>query len=255
MKKPTRILPALLLLPVAGAFAQVTVPYTNDFTSSVADFSTVGSWTLDTTGGGTYTSEITSDGTRDTAAISATDFADGDFTVSTTFSATGFDTGLALDNFGLILFGGSASDPVNPNSVFFDYSDDNILRIINVGSLGNGSVINQTKDLSGGPLELTSGTEYTLSVDGTYSGNDLDLVLELSDGTNSDSVSGTIANFATSTDFGDDVVSLAVRWGTGSGSGNLTTTFSEISVIPEPGSIALAGGLFALAIAALRRRA
>ena len=243
-----------LCIAVSSGFAQiVTVPYSNDFTNNVSDFTSSGDWALNTATG-TYTVDVPTIATRVASNITTDGFALADFIVTTSFTVNSTRAPNAVDSdFGLVLFGNSNS--LGQDYVLFDMSDfNNRLRIFNVrngGTYNNGNQINVIKENIAVPFAL--GQEYTLTVTGVFTGDNLGLTLSVTNGTLSDSISGTITDFAIKSAFGKDLVGLGVRAGNVSLGNPVNVSYSSLAVIPEPSTYAmLIGGI--LAMVCLRRR-
>lgn len=239
-----------LLATAAVASAAVTLPYTNDFSSSVADFTTEnGTWTLDS---GFYVNTVGGGGVRSSAALDVTGIGGAtpqDFTLSTTFSVTGASlNGAAADSVGFALFGDSVSN-ADSNYLLVDWATDSRLRIRNLGA--NQDTVDSFKTTS---FTLTNSTIWTMTADFVYSGSNLVVTLGITDGgANTDSLVSTPFNTVT-TGLDSSIVAFTNREGPGT-SGAFTASFDNLSItaVPEPGAVSLFV-IGSLGVLTLRRR-
>ena len=222
----------------AGA---VSVPYSNDFSSSVADFTETAdaNWSLVS---GTYQYFTSLDNNAGSAMVSATGFGAtyADFVVSTTFEVTSKASGGTF-NWGMALLGNSESPSTY---ILADLSSNGDFRLINVGGSGTGADINES-----GSFSYSLNTTYTLTATGTYSGSNLTLKLDITDGMTSNSITATA--FDASTFYTGSAMGLRARSGSGGGT---TVQYDSFSIIPEPGTYALLAGFCMLGFVMLRRR-
>ena len=192
-------------------------------------------------------------GTRVSASRSDGSIAGGSFTLSTDFHVN--------------------SDAVTPtNGSYVDlsivalsddqdfYSTTNAYRL-NYRVDGYGSSVSSTVNhltLSGSGLSLSSADalslvldqKYTLSLTGTYTGGVLGLWGELTDGTDTITVSGSDTSPEAGAHFGLFGRALKI---TGDGAHTtLNVDFDNLDLVPEPTSLALLG--LSAAVASLRRR-
>jgi len=226
--------------------ATVSVPYSNDFSSSVADFTENNdpNWTLDT-GAETYEFNTGSSNTSGSAMVSASGFGAtyADFVVSTTFRVTD-NASTGTSNWGMALLGNSESPSTY---ILADLTSGGGFRLINVGGSGTG----QDVDASGA-FSFNENTSYTLTATGTYTGTNLTLSLDITDGVSSNSISA--AAFDVSTYYTGSAMGMRARSGSGSGSNAGTSVeYDSFSIVPEPGTYALLAGFCMLGFAMLRR--
>lgn len=242
-----------LLLAGTSALAQVAFPYTNDFSTSVADFTSSGNnstWTLNS---GVYEVATTSLSTRAQAGLTVTGIGGAtpmDFSVSTTFSA---DKDQSNESFGFALFGDSAASPTS-NYLLVDVGGDDNLRILNVGGPGNGSIVNTQDNATG--FTFAANTAYDLVAQFDYTGTDLVVTLTVTDTTDSMNT-GTITSpsFSTVSNLDSNVVGLTARNGTsGAPQPTMTTSFDSFTIVPEPNALPIIAGVAGLGMVILRRR-
>ncbi len=242
----------LALTAAPGAAAAVTLPYSNDFSTEVADFTTsgAGSFSLDT---GDETYDFSGGAAnRGLSVVDVTGVGGATpqgFITTTTFSFSS-NTGGSNTAIGLSLLG----DDQTPTSyILADFTADAGLRVINIGGPGNGALINTTSATP--DVSFALNTDYTLTATAAYSSaTSLTIELEVSDGTNSNSF--TTAAFDPSANYTGSAVGITARGGsTGGTQGTLNTSFDSFSVtpIPEPAS-ALLIGLGSLCLLGGRRR-
>ncbi|WFB35979.1 PEP-CTERM sorting domain-containing protein [Kiritimatiellota bacterium B12222] len=250
----TTLLSFLTLLSASSLCVQAAVllPYSNDFSSSVADFSTQGgSWNLS---GGSYTNTDGS-GSTSTATIDVTGIGGAspqDFTLTTTLSISGAGSnGNAHDTFGFALFGETASAP-GSEYLLIDWSVNENMRILSIGGSGNGSLVNSSKSST---FNFANDTAYTMSLDFDYTGTDLVVTFGITDGINSDSL--TSSSFSTSSALNSSYLAFRNREPINTTDGNLSVSYDELSIvaIPEPNTLAmmLISGL-SLMVVGMRRR-
>lgn len=233
---------AMAALAASTGQAAVIVPYVNDFSTSVADFTetTDAQWTLNTTTG-LYTNSSTQTTTATSAVVLASELGGpaalaSDFTMTSVFTPSS----MGADNttIGMAALGTTAS-----LSAFYlgDVQRRGNMRLFRVNP--NSSL--KEEFWPGGALVM--GTTYTMTLTGTYGATgDLTLALTLAGGGYSHTItSNTIAaaNVLQGQYFG-----LRDRT---DNPGGLTTAFDSFSLTPEPATFALLG-LGALGI--LRRR-
>ncbi len=232
-----------LLLPLASALhgAVVSTPYSNDFSSSVADFTETAdvNWSLV---GEKYQYFTSLDNNPGSAMVTASGLGAtyADFVVSTTFEVTA-KASSGVFNWGLSLLGND-EDP--GTYILADLSSGGDFRIINVGGSGTGDDVNES-----GSFSYALNTTYTLTATGTYSGTNLTLKLDITDGDSSNSI--TAAAFDASTDYTGSAMGLRARSGSGGGT---TVQYDSFSIVPEPGTYALLAGCFMLSYVMIRRR-
>jgi len=242
---------SIFAIASAATFAAVSAPYSNDFSTSVADFTQNGSgWSLDTVNG-RYISAIAATNTTVSSTVQATGISAG-FSVSTTFTITSNTNGTHATNgstvyntIGFGALGNQANMTSGGNYYLADVATDGSLRIL---KLTNGAS-------DGGPSvtgagALTVGTNYTLTLTGiptTGTGYNLVLTLFNSTGGVISTVSSNVAAGPTGDYFG-------LRDRTNGNNAALTTSFDNftINAVPEPSSLLL--GSLALAGAVILRR-
>ncbi len=237
------------IFPLASALhaAVVTTPYSEDFstlnTTTVASVFTENddpNWSVPTAG--TYEYFTSLDNNAGSAMVTASDFGAtyADFVVSTTFTVTNKASGGTF-NWGMALLG---DDETPSNYILADLSSGGDFRIINVGGSGTGADVNES-----GSFSYALNTTYTLTATGTYSGTNLTLKLDITNGVSSDSI--TAAAFDASTDYTGSAMGLRARSGSGGGT---TVQYDSFSIVPEPGTYALLAGCFMLSYVMIRRR-
>tara|TARA_R100000027_G_scaffold2734_4_gene2668 strand:- start:10139 stop:10903 length:765 start_codon:yes stop_codon:yes gene_type:complete len=240
---------ACLALPLTSALdgAVVSTPFSEDF--STLNSTTVASiftetadvnWSIPTAG--KYQHFTSLQNNAGSAMVTASGLGDtySDFVVSTTFSVTSLGAS-GTSNWGLSLLGND-EDP--GTFILADLSSSGTFRLINVGGSGTGLDVSAS-----GSFSYSLNTSYTLTATGTYSGTDLTLSLEITDGVTTDSVTGTA--FDASTHYTGSAMGLRARSGSGGGT---TVQYDSFSIIPEPGSFALLAGFGMLGLVMLRRR-
>lgn len=233
-----------LCFPLASALhaASVTAPYVNDFSTSVADFTENNdpNWSLEA--GDTYQFFTTGKNYAGSAMVTATGFGATyeDFVVSTTFTVTSKASGGTF-NWGMALLGND-EDP--GTYILADLSSDGSFRLINVGGSGTSLDVDES-----GSFSYALNTSYTLTATGTYSGSNLTLKLDISNGVISNSI--TAAAFDASTHYTGAAMGLRSRSGSGGGT---TVQYDSFSIVPEPSSYALMAGACMLGFVMLRRR-
>ena len=242
LSRSSRLLGAATLLTAVGAAgsasaAVVSVPYSNDFTAG-EDFteSPASVWSLDTSAGTyTYTSEfstgratLTADGLGGTVDPS-------DFTATTSFSVSDSSDNSNADTNGLLLLG-EDEDP--GEYILVDFSSRSLLRIINIGGPGNGSLVNTSQNTSGDGVTFAENQSFTLSVDGTYDAvGNLSLSASVTDGVNTSTL--TASDLVLGGNY--DGAGFGLRSRFGAGGGEVTAAYDSFSVVPEPASFALLG--------------
>ncbi|MDF3128547.1 PEP-CTERM sorting domain-containing protein [Kiritimatiellaeota bacterium B1221] len=242
-----RLLPAFSILSLCFLSASglqaavVTTPYSNDFSSSVADFTENDdpNWSLVS---GTYQYFTSLDNNAGSAMVTATGLGATyeDFVVSTTFEVTSKASG-GVFNWGMALLGND-EDP--GTYILADLSSGGGIRLINVGGSGTGNDVNET-----GSFSYALNTSYTLTATGTYVGSDLTLKLDITNGVSSTSI--TAAAFDASTYYTGAAMGLRARSGSGGGT---TVQYDSFTIIPEPSTFSLMAGFCLLGYVMLRRR-
>lgn len=244
---PPRLLRAAAIAVVAGVTsaqaATVNLPYANDFTSG-EDFtvSDASEWNLDTSGSGAFTFSTASSSDSGLALLTANDIggaSPGNFVTRSTFTVTDVSGQSNADTWGMAVLGNSESSP--GEYVLVDWSRNNLLRIINIGN-GNGSVVNDTQTTTGDNVNFAVDQAYTMTITGAYTGTDLQLSVEISDGSNSSTLTaGSLID--TSLYYDGSAMGLRARSGASSGDPDEGTTvaYDSFSVIPEPSSLMLLG--------------
>lgn len=233
-----------LCFPLASALhaAAVSVPYSNDFSSSVADFTETNdpNWSLEA--GDTYQFLTSGANHAGSAMVTASGFGATyeDFVVSTTFTVTS-KASSGTFNWGMSLLG---NDESPSTYILADLSSGGDIRLINVGGSGTGVDVSES-----GSFSYALNTTYTLTATGTYSGSNLTLKLDITNGVSSNSI--TAAAFDASTHYTGSAMGLRARSGSGGGT---TVQYDSFSIIPEPGSYALLAGFCMLGYVMLRRR-
>ncbi len=242
---------ASLFIGTAISNAAVLANYSNDFTTDVADFTTAGgTWTLNTSGSGTYSNVISASSTSGTTAVQVTNMAGQNFVVSTAFTVNTISGPSTTVGFGA--FGSTASfaapsylADVNAGSTT---GGNSTIRILELNSPSNTSIASFTTP-SGGLNFLVAGNRYTLTLEGEYVSSDLKLTLTLVNLTTNitTTITGTDTTPLTGQFFG-------FRNRTGSGASNLDVSFDNFSVvIPEPASATLLA-MSALLLSCRRRK-
>lgn len=248
-----KVASSLILLTAVIHAGTVTAPYTNDFTSSAADFTTSGSgsWSLVDTNSDTnsdayqFTTSDTSSTGFSMLTIAGSPGANfNDFSVSTTFTVTDAP-GSGQTYWGMAVLGDSETPS---DYILVDYrSDSGNFRIINVGGDGTGTAVNESA--FGGSFELDKA--YTLTVTGSYVGSMLTLTADFDDGSPVQSI--TASAFDASANYTGSAMGLRVRSGSGGGTTVDYDSFA-VTAIPEPGAYAFLGGICMLSLVILRRR-
>ena len=212
----------------------ISVPYWNDFSVDADDFSTLGTWTLDTSNQ-VYNTTISAASTESRALVTASDLGGSPTTAKSFWMSSDFTINQ--------LSGGSpATIGLRALSTYTaDIQEGGGMRIWG-GSL-NTNVIGTF------PGGLQTDTLYTMSLLGTYYGDKLTLEFSVTDGTLTTSVSREgIASPATGQDFG-------LRNRTSSTySQPLDVDFHNFTLIPEPSSFLLAVLGLTVLVPARRRR-
>ncbi|GHC09742.1 PEP-CTERM sorting domain-containing protein [Cerasicoccus arenae] len=228
--KIIRTLPAIAVLLATASTNAVVLGYSNNFSTSVADFTetTDVQWTL---GSGVYTNAFTAGGaTASSATVNVTDLGPvgTDWSISTTFSISTLESGMTF-GFGALgtntAFSGGAGNPY----YLADVNTAGSVRILEIAS--------SPADLGGTKTSLPDGglqtdTNYTMTLSGTYSGGTLTMDLSITDGVNIGSVIGaTDASSLTGQNFGfRNRIPNA---------GTYSVSYDNFSIVPEPGSAAL----------------
>ena len=225
----------LLFAGASLSHAAVVANYFNDFATDVADFTAAGTWTLNTSGSGTYSNVISASSTSGTAAVQVTNLASQNFIVSTAFTVNSIAGPSTTVGFGA--FGSTASfaapsylADVNAGSTT---GGNSTIRILELNSPN--TTIASVTTASGGLNFLVAGNNYTLTLEGEYVSSDLKLTLTLVN----------LTTNITTTITGTDTTPLSgqffgFRNRTGSGASNLDVSFDNFSVVvPEPASATL----------------
>ena len=242
----TSLISTLIAAFGLSAGAQVSVPYTNDFDSSVADFTeTTGSgasWSLDT-GNSEYDNTATGSGSAiaSSSVVSTPDLSGTDFTLSSTLTLNSASIAGGSDaTFGFAAYGNNAD--LSGSYFLADVNEHGDMRIFEISptsSLTSGS-------FAGGAL--ATGTTYDLTLDGSFDGGgDLTLALTVDDGTDST----TITSSPISNPFDGDHFGFRNRLGDPNGS--YDASLDEFSVIPEPSSYAALIGIAVFGFGAMGR--
>ncbi|WP_309380228.1 hypothetical protein [Cerasicoccus frondis] len=233
------------LVLATSASAAVTLPYFNDFSSDVSDFTTSGTWALSS---GDYVNTLTSAGTRTSAALDVTGVGGGapqDFTITTNFTVT---SGINTDSFGLALFGDSVNSPTT-NYLIIDFNAVNTLRIRNLGTAQDTVRVEQNDT----GVTFANGELYTFTADFDYTGTDLVVSLTVA----GNGGSGTIVtpSFDTiTTGLNTSIVAYTNR--TEPGDSDMSVAYGDLSIaaIPEVSTYGLLVGILGLGVAVIKRR-
>jgi hypothetical protein len=232
-----------LLAAMPAAADPITMPYTNDFSSSVADFHAAGgTWTLNTTTG-LYTNTITSINTAGTALLQVTNLGGSsqqDFTLSTKFIVN--SSGGANTTVGMAALGST-----NTGGTFYlaDVQLGGNLRLYRIDP-------NDSLSESSHGFTFAADVPWWLILEGTYApGGDLTLKLTLTDGdTQTKAIDATIASANVL-----DGQYFGLRNRTGGAGSTLNVSFDELTIVPEPASLSLlAAGVGLLLLFGRRRR-
>ncbi|HBR93259.1 MAG TPA: hypothetical protein DEA90_03755 [Opitutae bacterium] len=218
----------------------VSLPYSNDFSSDVDDFTaaTSGNYKmLD----GAYRYD---DGYGGASRVALLDIPEiggtiTDFTMSTTLSATDVD---GDGSFGFALF--SENVITTTENIIADWSPNNLLRIHNAYGSGEDLETLTTTDVT-----FADDAEYTLTATGHISGTSLDLTLDISDGSDTESISVSgidVSTYLSNPYFGYRTYSPAAH--------ELIVDYDNLSIIPEPSTAAALLGGLSLGMVLLRRR-
>lgn len=227
------IFAGLLLLGAASTqAATVTLPYSNDFSSSVADFTTsgFGSWSL---GGGVYEFSANSAGLRGISVVEGDGIGGAtpvDFNFTTSFSVT--SSTASNDSWGASLLG---DDSTPTTYILTDWAADNTLRIINLGGGGTGTTVNTS--LTTTLVTFAENTTYTLTAVGEYTGTDIELTVSISDGINTESLVAPV--FDTSLFYDGSAMGLTSRSGSLGAPMGTTVQYNSLTIVPEPTSSAM----------------
>lgn len=191
---------ALLGLTLSTTVQAATAPFLEDFNSgSAPDFTFVpgsGVWSV---GGGVLTGNTTGANTLSSAAVQITNAPAGnDIVVSTTIRATTLDGNSYA---GLAVFGDDATFDFGAGVAHYlaDFKPNGDFRILKF----DGSAFTAIADSDGvgtnsGPFSFDTADTYTLTLDASYSGSDLDLTFTIDDPTG-----GIFTISGTETDIGD----------------------------------------------------
>jgi len=231
------------------ASAAVTMPYVDNFDSTMLgqpanNFTTSGSSTslIVDEGGGDHAYQVHLLNSANTEqAFSLLDVSSlggmQDFSITSTVSIAYDSVGSSI---GFSFLGSSIS---SPSSYYLADMNTNTgeIRIVRIGgSLTSSS--SDTTTFSG----FSSGTEYTMTVTGTYSGSTLNLSYSVTDGTNT-----AAASASDITPLGGTYVGYRTRKNS---STELAVNYDNLAIIPEPGTYALLSGLLCLSYIMIRRR-
>jgi PEP-CTERM putative exosortase interaction domain len=249
-----------LLLPLASSLNAAFADTTYDFTSgagSIADFTTSPSsnwaWSSNTlTPGATPMGPGFAFASTSSSAVSGTALTTvagvgssfQDFEVSTSFQL-GNVSGGSASSWGMALLGDSTSSL--SKYILVDYSSTGTFRVLNLQSGGNGGVVSVSDTFA---FNFDLDTTYTLTATGTYVGSMLTISVDLTDGSNTGSITATAFD-ASATGYTGDVLGLRARSGSGT-----TVQYESLSVaaIPEPSAFALFIGMGVVGFVAARRR-
>jgi hypothetical protein len=246
---------AVLIPAVAGLLASVAAPtvraavfpYFNDFSTSVADFTEASDaqWTLNTTTGVYKNSSTTIDSTT-AATLQLTNLGGAPATATSFREQTTFKINTITGPNTTIGFSalGADNNPADGTGIYYlaDVQQNGTLRLFEVNP--NTSLASGT--FAGGALQ--TGVNYTLTLDGTYSGTTLNLALTLTNGADT-----TTVNFADTTALTGQFFGLRDRPAATGASLDVDFDNFSVTATPEPASagvIALGG----LALAARRHR-
>jgi hypothetical protein len=203
--------------------AAVSLPYSNDFTTAVPEFTASNSdWSLDTSGSGTYDVNVAAS-ERQFSTLQATGIggsAPTDFTIVAEFSVS--KSTQANDAWGFALLGNGTTPGTY---ILADYDGSDKLRILSIRAGANGAEVNKQK--SGSTVAFNLGVTYTLTLTGTYdASNNLTVSLIVTDGESTDFI--TAASFPTNALYNTNRVALTSRGGAG-GSGT-TAEFDDLAI-------------------------
>lgn len=246
-----------LVLSAVSSRAAVVTPYVNDFDSTAvgstpSDFSSSGgTWSV-TGSGSDHAYQVTANtSTAMTTGVQVSDLGASlkDFTLTSTFTITDLSNVTSSTiGFGLL------SNYVNfaNNYYLADISQAGAIRIVYfeggaAQSNGYGGFTANTATNLASALVL--GTEYTMTLTGTYTGSSLALNFTVTDSINTASV--TAVDTSAISAAGSNYFGYRLRQN-GTGGDAFTVEFDNLSIVPEPTGLSLLGvGMFGLL--ALRR--
>ncbi len=261
----------LTLLAGGLQLAAATIPYTNDFSGTGANTAfttetTDAEWALN---GGAYRHNYANHTiTPSSASLSITGVAGTDFVLETQFTVqqtgsingNGATLGMGLFSLSSTFAGSNSSTSYYLADLVYGHSSGSEvgrLRIVALGdTTGYTNANGLADDNASGTLAITTGTTYTMRLEGTYAENgSLSMTLGLFNAAGN----AQIGTSATATDLTPLTgTNFGYRNRIGIGSGSSIIDFDNFSVtpsaIPEPSAFALLGGLAALGMTAVKRR-
>jgi len=233
-----------------GSAQAATFPFSEDFDSgSAPDFTFVPAADVWSVGSGVLTGNTTGADTLSTAAVQITNAPAGaNLVVSTTLRATTFD---GNSDAGIAAFGDDATFDfiAGVGHYLADFKPSGDFRILRIETLANITTIADSIADGVAPFSFDTSDTYTLTLEATYSGSDLDLTFTIDDPTGGAvSISGTDTVPLTGQYFGPR------QRTSGPGIETLVAEYDNFSVaIPEPSSMALVA-LSLVGMVSLRKR-
>lgn len=234
------VLMCMVVGPLPLSFAE-TLPYADNFQTTAIGGSptgwapTAGTWAIgEATPGGPHFYQATSPAASG-AFASMLQFANatGNFSITSTFLIDDPLLTVANERIGLAALATTGSLPT-ANYYLADIQGSNgNMRILSLGPASNPDFTTP------GQLQLHLGTNipvgsnYTMTLTGSYSGSTLNLSFQVTDGTNTQTVTASDP-----TPFAGQFFGLRLNNATGA-SDTLGVRFTEYTAIPEPGSLAL----------------
>lgn len=265
MKTPTPLLALALCVGALPTFA-ASLPYTNDFSGAGANVA----FTTETPDAewavlnGAYRNTYTNSSfTPSSASLSLSGVAGNNFTIETRFTVQQlgtFNANTATLGFGFLASSSSFSDSANSyylaDFAFGNNSSSNVgrLRILSLGDTAGFTGTNGAADDNAAVnLAITTGTTYTLRLEGSFVGSTLNLTLALfnADGTTQ---IGTTATASDTSPLSGEFFGYRNRIGIGGGTSIIDFDNYNVSAIPEPASFASLGGVAVFGLALLQRR-
>jgi hypothetical protein len=229
----------------AGAHAApVTAPFEPDFTQSdsVDDFNEIQdvNWTLNT-GAGVYNNFTNAGNNPVSAAVQVTNLPTGsNFVMSAQFTLNSFSGIATTFGFGALSPDGNLADGSGAYYLA-DVAQTGRIRILELNPNAGGNTIENAIP------DLVTGTLYTMTLGGVYTGGNLKLTFTVFDGVNTASVSRTdTASILSGQYFG-------LRNRSDGSTAAFNADFSQFSIL-APTPAALPAGLGLLALTVMRRR-
>lgn len=249
------------LVPLSPALA-ITTPYSDNFNSSTvgtgaANFTTTGgTWAIVGSGAANaYQGTISAPGTF-LSTVQVTDLGSSlkDFSISSTFVIT--DPSATASNATIGLGFLSNTSNLGTNYYLADISQTGVVRLLYFeGGAAQASGYNGFTSNTGVNLgsSLVTGTAYTMTLTGTYTGSTLNMSFNISDGTSTASITGVDTSplsTASNNYFGYRLRQNA------SAPDAFTVEFDNFSIVPEPSvyALLLGGGFVLIFMQRLRRQ-